>query len=293
MTDAYAPAIRCPVTDAADWERVATFDAPPPVETDFGLAPYHRELWRSRSTGHVVNRHQMDLSALYQGDYWTRTYGDDAAVRRVFDRIMDLPPERSDNRGRVAFVDGFCRERARWAAEEEGRSLLDVGSGLAVFPAAMRAAGWRAAALDPDPRAARHAETVAGVEGIVADFMSEDLSQRYSLVAFNKVLEHVPDPVAMLARAHAVLAPHGLVYVELPDAEGALEDPEGPAREEFAIEHYCAFSAASYALLAQRSGFKVELLERLVEPSGKYTLRGFLSRPGDAPRPGRCGEAHS
>lgn len=275
--------IVCPVTGASDWEHLASFSAPPPVETDFGLAPYHRELWRSRSTGHVVNRHAMDLSALYEGDYWARTYGDDAAVRCVFDRIMGLPPDRSDNRGRVAFVDGYCRAHARWAmgaVEAAGRALLDVGSGLAVFPAAMREAGWRAAALDPDPRAARHAETVAGVEGIVADFMTEDLSRRFPLVSFNKVLEHVPDPVAMLARAARVLAPDGLVYVELPDAEGALADPDGPAREEFAIEHYCAFSAVSYAMLAQRAGFRVEMLERLIEPSGKYTLRGFLSSPG-------------
>jgi len=80
----------------------------------------------------------------------------------------------------------------------------------------------------------------------------------------------------MLARTHDVLVPGGLVYVELPDAEGALGDPDGPSREEFAIEHYCAFSATSYTMLARRAGFRVELLERLVEPSGKYTLRGFL-----------------
>jgi len=284
MTESADPSeIVCPVTGARDWERVAAFDAPPPAETDFGLSPYHRELWRSPSTGHVVNRHAMDLSTLYDGDYWTRTYGDDEAVGRVFQRIMGLPAARSDNRGRVAFVDAYCRTHTGWAGSGETRALLDVGSGLAVFPAAMREAGWRAAALDPDPRAARHAERVAGVQGIVADFMTQDLTDRFPLVAFNKVLEHVPDPVAMLARAARVLAPGGLVYVELPDAEGALADPEGPAREEFAIEHYCAFSSVSYTLLAQRAGFRVELLERLVEPSGKYTLRGFLSRPGDAP----------
>jgi SAM-dependent methyltransferase len=282
MTDPSSTAveINCPVTGATDWELLATFTAPPPVETDFGLSPYHRELWRSRGTGHVVNRHAMDLSALYEGDYWARTYGDDAAVRRVFDRIMGLAADRSDNRGRVAFVDAYCRTHAPWAAEEGGRSLLDVGSGLAVFPAAMQDAGWRAAALDPDPRAARHAETVAKVEGIVADFMTETPSRRFPLVTFNKVLEHVPDPVAMLARTTRLLTPGGLVYVELPDAEGALADPDGPAREEFAIEHYCAFSAVSYAMLAQRAGFRVEVLERLVEPSGKYSLRGFLRPAG-------------
>ncbi|MCR9220784.1 MAG: class I SAM-dependent methyltransferase [Alphaproteobacteria bacterium] len=267
-----AARIDCPVTGAEDWERVATFNAPPPVETDFGIAPYHREVWRSPSTGHVVNRHEMDLSALYAGDYWDRTYGGDR-IRAIFEKIMALPAERSDNRGRAAFVDGYCRPRLA----EEARTLLDVGSGLAVFPAAMRELGWRATALDPDPRAARHAEEAAGVEGLAADFMTDRLDRRFGLISFNKVLEHVPDPVAMLARARDAMAPGGIVYVELPDGEAALQDPDGAAREEFAIEHYCAFSAVSYALLAHRAGFRLDLMERLVEPSGKYTLRGVLT----------------
>lgn len=267
--------IDCPVTGAVDWARIAVFDAPPPSETDFGFAPYRREVWRSPSTGHVVNRHAMDLSALYAGDYWDRTYGRDG-VRATYDRIMGLPPARSDNRGRVAFVDVAARR-----LDPHGeRTLLDIGSGLAVFPAAMRTMGWVASALDPDARAAEHARDVAEVEGIVADFMTERFDRRFGLVAFNKVLEHVPDPGAMLARAHDVLMPGGLVHVELPDAEGALDDPEGAAREEFAIEHYCAFSAISYAMLAHRAGFRVLLLERLVEPSGKYTLRGMLRAAG-------------
>ena len=266
-----APDIICPVTGADDWVCIAQFDAPPPVETDFGITPYHRSLWQSCVTGHVVNHHTMDLGAIYQGDYWDRTYGE-AGVRAVFDKIMGLPEGRSDNRGRVRFVDATVRRLDPLGT----RTALDVGSGLAVFPAALRALGWSVAALDPDPRAARHAEAAAGVAGITADFMTDRLDNRYRLITFNKVLEHVPDPVAMLARTHDVLVPGGLVYVELPDAEGALGDPDGPSREEFAIEHYCAFSATSYTMLARRAGFRVELLERLVETSGKYTLRGFL-----------------
>lgn len=260
----------CPVTDAKDWVEVKTYSAPPAGETDFGFSPYLRTLFRSPSTGHVVNRHGMDLSDLYAGDYWDRTYGG-GKMARTFDKIMALPPQHSDNRGRVAFVDGYCAAQGL-----DPKTLLDVGSGLAVFPAVMREAGWIATALDPDPRSARHAEEKAGVEGLVADFMAEMPDRRFSLISFNKVLEHVPDPVAMLGRAKDVLEPGGRVYVELPDGEAALAS-EGPDREEFFIEHYCAFSALSYAMLVQRAGFRLDLLERLIEPSGKYTLRGFMT----------------
>jgi hypothetical protein len=44
----------------------------------------------------------------------------------------------------------------------------------------------------------------------------------------------------------------------------------------FFIDHHHIFSAVSLALLAARAGFNVQVIERLHEPSTKYTLRGFL-----------------
>jgi hypothetical protein len=99
-------------------------------------------------------------------------------------------------------------------------------------------------------------------------------------VTFNKVLEHVEDPVAMLARSRDLLRPRGAVYVEVPDGELAARDPDGPNREEFFIEHLCAFSMTSLCLLAGRAGFVPVRAERLREPSGKYTLYAFLAPDG-------------
>lgn len=265
------PDLICPVTGATDWVLVKSYSSRPVGETDFGFDPYRRDLFVSPSTGHVVNRHGMNLDDFYSGDYWDRTYGG-GRMTQVYDKIMALPESQSDNQGRVAYVNACWRD----LGHDAFGTLLDVGSGLAVFPAAMRDLGWRATALDPDPRSAKHAEDKAGVEGLVADFMTDSLERRFDLVTFNKVLEHVPDPVAMLARAQSVLAPGGAVYVELPDGEAALA-AEGPDREEFFIEHYCAFSAVSYAMLARKAGFQLDCMARVVEPSGKFTLRGFLS----------------
>lgn len=264
-----APPEACAYCRGREWRLCDTFEAPPPGETDFGLAPYRRSLWQCGGCGHVVNSHDFDLAALYDAGYWDRTYGGDR-MAAAFDRIMALPPERSDNRARAERVDAAVAALAPAAP----RTLLDVGSGLAVFPAVMRARGWSCTALDPDPRGAAHAREKAEVEGIAADFMTVQLDRRFGLVTFNKVLEHVPDPAAMLARARDVVETDGLVYVELPDGEAALAD--SPAREEFFVEHYCAFSAASLALLCRMAGFRLVVMERLVEPSGKYTLRGFL-----------------
>ncbi|UGS38717.1 class I SAM-dependent methyltransferase [Capillimicrobium parvum] len=256
---------RCALCDAALGPGFA-YDAPPEGETPFPLEAgqrYHRAFLRCPRCGLWVARMDLDLSRLYSGEYVDATYGD--AMHATYDRIMGLPEERSDNAARAR------RVHARFAAPG---TLLDVGSGLAVFPARMRALGWRCTALDPDPRAAEHARTVAGVDAVAGDFFEADGLGRFDLVSLNKVLEHVADPVAMLAGTRAFLAEGGRVYVEVPDGERAAAG--GPGREEFFLEHLYAFSPASLCLLAARAGFEVAELARLQEPSAKYTLWAFL-----------------
>jgi SAM-dependent methyltransferase len=145
-----------------------------------------------------------------------------------------------------------------------------------VFLHRLKEAGWEGLALDNDPRLVQHAREVVGVKAVLGDFMElTDLGQ-FDLVTFNKVLEHVAEPVAMLAKSAANLRPGGFVYVEVPDGEAAAR--QGPEREEFFIEHHHIFSPASLTLLAERAGLGVKFLERLREPSTKYTLRAFLER---------------
>lgn len=201
---------------------------------------------------------------MYAGAYMDATYPGDR-LRERYERIMSLPPEGSDNVARVSRIVAELSPPA---------SLLDVGSGLGVFPARMKDAGWAVTALDPDPRAVEHLRDEIGVAGVEADFMQCHDLGRFDLITFNKVLEHVEDPVVMLRHAHGFLGPDGTVYLELPDGE--LAAAEGADRQELFIEHHHAFSMTSLCLLAARAGFVVRRCERLREPSNKLTLFAFL-----------------
>jgi 2-polyprenyl-3-methyl-5-hydroxy-6-metoxy-1,4-benzoquinol methylase len=214
----------------------------------------------------------MDLTALYAKEYVDSNYGDLDGIRLNFERINALPSDRSDNAGRVRRVLAFA------GPSERRRSILDVGSGLCVFLHRMKEAGWDCTAVDPDARSCGHARANVGVRAVCGDFMQLDDLGEYDAVSFNKVLEHVVDPVTMLARAARFVRQSGFVYVELPDADAWRE---GPGREEFFIDHLHVFSMPSIVLLAERAGFRVEEVERLREPSTKFTLRAFL-RPRHA-----------
>jgi 2-polyprenyl-3-methyl-5-hydroxy-6-metoxy-1,4-benzoquinol methylase len=217
----------------------------------------------------------MDLKGFYEADYVSSTYGDEAGINRTFQRITSLPPEKSDNYGRVHRLLEFAAGHfTPPGGVNRGYTILDVGSGLGVFLHRMKAHGWEGTALDADPRLINHAREVVGVKTVLGDFMTVAGLGRFEVITFNKVLEHLKDPVAMLAKSAAHLVKGGLVYVEVPDGEEAIR--EGGEREEFFIEHHHVFSMASLALLATRAGFRARLLERLQEPSTKYTLRAFL-----------------
>ncbi len=100
---------------------------------------------------------------------------------------------------------------------------------------------------------------------------------KFDVITFNKVLEHVENPMEMLAESAGRLRAGGFVYMEVPDGE--LAEHEGPEREEFFIEHHHIFSARSLAHLVGRSGLVLNTMERLREPSGKFTLRAFSTPP--------------
>jgi SAM-dependent methyltransferase len=249
-----------------------TYNSPPEGETRFDLGGqiYRRSYWLCGLCGHEFAEHDLDLSGLYSGAYVNETYG--ALLRRSYDRILALPPEQSDNSGRVRRILDFAADHFTVGYHP---SLLDVGAGMGVFPLRMKEAGWNCTALDPDPMIGQHLADVVGVRAVVADFLDvkTDYLGQFDVISLNKVIEHVDDPYALLRKAAIMLNRHGFLYVEVPDVAAAVS---GPSREEYFIEHLHVFSPASLAMLVKRTGLNLVSIERLREPSGKYTLRGFI-----------------
>jgi 2-polyprenyl-3-methyl-5-hydroxy-6-metoxy-1,4-benzoquinol methylase len=111
-----------------------------------------------------------------------------------------------------------------------GARVLDVGAGNGTAVRALLAAGVDAHGVEPEGRAvaaarAAGAETV--VEGTLDSAMVEGGS--WDLIRMYQTLEHMPDPVAALARARGMLAPGGRVVVGVPNFGALARRAFGPS----------------------------------------------------------------
>lgn len=136
----------------------------------------------------------------------------------------------------------------------QGR-YLDVGCGSGGALGVARALGWQVAAIEVDEAAAAKARRFTR-ELHVGDVLTAPFaSGRFDVVTAYHVLEHVPDPVAVIRRTLAWLAPGGLLIIEVPNAGGLGAGLFGKAWSGLELPRHL-------------SHFSPETLERAVEQAG-------------------------
>ncbi|WP_396134721.1 class I SAM-dependent methyltransferase [Cellulomonas sp. ATA003] len=106
-----------------------------------------------------------------------------------------------------------------------GARLLDVGSAHGWLLRQATDAGLRAVGVEPDVAVARRAiDDGADVRvGFFPDALRPD--DRFDVITFNDVLEHLPDPRAAVEESASRLVPGGLLVVNIPDRRGSSTVP--------------------------------------------------------------------
>ncbi|MBN1586575.1 MAG: methyltransferase domain-containing protein [Candidatus Omnitrophica bacterium] len=96
---------------------------------------------------------------------------------------------------------------------------LDVGCGLGYFCQAAEENGWESYGVDPSRRSCVEAAKGLGMGRVFVGTL-EDLpgdAGPFDLISFWDVLEHLRDPANTLKQAHALLAPGGVLFAEVPN----------------------------------------------------------------------------
>lgn len=199
---------QCWVCGGADLTRFhqLVFDFTPYAEQDPGLHEYTGQtawLVRCGSCGFAQPEQMPTLPLFFDRMYdqrwspdWVEQEFDAAYKDFIFERILaDLRSRRGGGSGR----------------------LLDVGAHAGRFMHVAQQAGWQVEGIELNPRTAACAarRTGAPVHRINAQTLG-DRGARYDAVTMTDVLEHIPQPVAILQAVARLLEPGGWMAVKVP-----------------------------------------------------------------------------
>lgn len=133
--------------------------------------------------------------------------------------------------------------------------LLDIGCGRGSFLAGMRDAGWDVAGAEFSEETASYARQAYGVP-VATDLTFSDGS--FDVITINHVLEHIPDPVAMLRDCYRLLKKDGLLVVAVPNID-SLQAQFGKGKW-FHLDvpcHLYQFSEQGLVGLLRAEGFRI------------------------------------
>lgn len=166
-------------------------------------------------------------------------------------------------------------ERWEWAHLQGAplpARLLDVGTRQGAFVFLAQSIGVAATGLEPDhgqAAFARNQLTLNVLTGSLMHRLPELPAGRFDRVTLFQVLEHLPDPVRALRSLAGLLAPGGLLHLDVPDAAAPVA-----AEAVFFRAHTLYFTASTLRAVVQAAGWEVVASDA----SGSHVLR-LLLRP--------------
>jgi 2-polyprenyl-3-methyl-5-hydroxy-6-metoxy-1,4-benzoquinol methylase len=150
--------------------------------------------------------------------------------------------------------------------------LLDVGAGYGFFRQAAGEAGIEHEGTEISRHAANVARELFGFDTRLESLAEVAASTpgRFDAIVMWDFLEHVMDPVAVVADAHDALAPGGALFVRTPNLLADEHRVFGTSYHSLKLEHLHMFSPASLSLCFTEGG----LVPRIIL-SESHLLRGF------------------
>lgn len=134
-------------------------------------------------------------------------------AHRWWDPNSEFKPLHDINPLRLEWVDKLCGGMA-------GKRIVDVGCGGGILAESMAAKGATVTGIDLSEKAlkvARLHQLETGVQvdyrHIAAEALAEEQPEAFDVVTCMEMLEHVPDPVSILAACRRMVKPGGWVFL--------------------------------------------------------------------------------
>jgi SAM-dependent methyltransferase len=218
-------------------------------EESIGIKHDRRHWYKCEACGLCVQDNILtdkDLERIYSAYRNTSMRG--KTVKEEFDRIVSI--QYSENKDRVAqlLVDGF-----------EGGSLLDIGSGLGVFPYEIKPYMKEVFCIEPNSDSVDFINSL-GIKCHQGYYRPKIFKRKFDYISIVHVLEHQRNPIKFLSDVASELEEGGTVYIEVPDAiEFEYLDRN---HDEFNSTHLWMFDVPTLDRICRKAGLKPYLIRR-------------------------------
>jgi 2-polyprenyl-3-methyl-5-hydroxy-6-metoxy-1,4-benzoquinol methylase len=185
----------------------------------------------------VLSSHQHILDGHYED---SGMYGDDLPSIESWLRGRDEDDQRRFDMLKTALVN---------------RRVLDFGCGTAGFLRKAQAVAAQVAGVEPERRVRDY-----WGDAITIHECLDNAGKDYDLITAFHVVEHLPDPRAMLKALACRLSDHGRLVVEVPSSEDALltlYDCNAFQHFTYWSQHLFLFNAETLRVLAVQAGLRV------------------------------------
>jgi 2-polyprenyl-3-methyl-5-hydroxy-6-metoxy-1,4-benzoquinol methylase len=219
----------------------------------------------------VSPRHSDDsIHEVYGASYWR---SDSPKTKGYADYANEAPLYLKTFKKRLRFVRRFVPERAR---------VLDVGCAAGYFLRVMRDAGHDVFGVEVSAAIARDAIREVGSDRVHVGTLDTAPADRgfragsFDLVTMWDVVEHVPDPQALLRQARAMLKPSGHLLLETQNVDSRFANLLKERWHHYKHEeHIYHFNPSTVRRLLEQSGF--EPVRMTSAYGGKYVSFGFIA----------------
>src|SRR6202041_739431 len=140
-------------------------------------------------------------------------------------------------------------------------ALLDLGCSSGAFMEFLKGESWELSGIEMSADCARRAEERTGARVFVGDILDAPFPQdSFDVITCFDVLEHLYEPLKVMAKVREWLKPGGVFYVQVPNIDSAEARVFGTYWHGLELpRHLFHYSPASLRSLAKAAGLKVVL----------------------------------
>jgi SAM-dependent methyltransferase len=245
--------VNCPLCGGNDFEVLRKAGYPP----DFSVAQL-QTVYRASSDHQLLDQVVKCHSC---GMIYLDPRLEASLIQSGYEEMVD-PVFVEQNQHRIAtFSSGVQSILAKTGFNPAGKKLLDVGCAGGAFLVAARAAGFEVSGVEPSRWLGDFARREYGCDvkqGILADGMFPEHS--FDVISLWDVLEHVPDPHAVLRTIRSLIKPNGYLWVNYPDAGSFMAKVLGWKWPFWLSVHLIYYNRSTIRRQLEKAGFAISYI---------------------------------